>query len=306
LVRVTVAAAIAAGRQVGLGNEVRADNVASDAMRRLMKSLPMRGVIVLADVGGDFGNVFLPGDIVGDGTGPDVDVAVDPIDGVRLVARGMPNAIAVLAVAERGTMPDKLSAVTYMSKLSVGRDAADVVDISQPVGVNLSRLAERRQCQVEDLTVCILDRERNEGLVGEVRASGARIRFISDGDIAGALAVAREDSNVHMLIGVGRTPECIIAACGLKCLGGSIQAKLAPRDDAERDRALASGLDLNRVYHTDDLAGKNVFFAATGITSGDLLREVRYGRGGANTQSIVMRERSGTIRTIDSFHPLTG
>jgi len=244
------------------------------------------------------------GEQVGDGTGPEVDVAVDPIDGTTLMSKGMPNALAVLAVAERGAMFDP-SAVFYMEKLAVGPDCADVIDIDAGVVENLRRIASVKQSGVSDVTVCILDRSRHTDLVTEVRNAGARIRFISDGDIAGAISAAREQSDVDVLMGIGGTPEGIVAACALKCMGGAMQAKLWPRDDAEREKALAAGHDLGRVLTTDDLVrGENIFFCATGVTTGDLLRGVRYRSGGAYTQSIVMRSKSGTIRFIDSFHRL--
>jgi fructose-1,6-bisphosphatase II len=244
------------------------------------------------------------GEHVGDGTGPEVDVAVDPVDGTTLMSKGMPGAVAVLAVAERGAMFDP-SAVFYMEKLAVGPDAADVIDITAPVTENLRRIAKAKRSSVTDVTVCILDRPRHEKLVEEVRQTGARIRFISDGDVAGAISAAREDSEVDVLVGIGGTPEGIIAACALKCMGGAMQARLWPRDEAEREKALAAGHDLDRVLTTGDLVtGDNVFFCATGVTSGYLLRGVRYRSSGAYTQSIVMRSKSGTTRVIDSYHRL--
>jgi fructose-1,6-bisphosphatase II len=245
------------------------------------------------------------GEHVGDWKGgPEVDVAVDPIDGTTLMSKGMPNAIAVLAVAERGAMFDP-SAVFYMEKLAVGPDAADVIDIEAGIVENLRRIAKVKNTSVSDVTVCILDRPRHAQLIHDVRNTGARIRFISDGDIAGAISAARERSEVDVLVGIGGTPEGIVAACALKCIGGAIQARLWPADDAEREKAIAAGHDLSRVLHTDDLVrGDNAFFAATGVTSGDLVRGVRYRGGGAYTQSIVRRSKSGTIRVIDSFHRL--
>jgi fructose-1,6-bisphosphatase II len=216
----------------------------------------------------------------------------------------MPNALAVLALTERGAMFDP-SAVFYMEKLAVGPEAADVIDINAPIAENLRRVAKAKRGNVSDVTVCILDRPRHEKIVHEIRQTGARIRFITDGDVAGAISAAREASEVDMLVGIGGTPEGIIAACALKCMGGAMQAKLWPRDEVEREKALAAGHDLDRVLSTDDLVkGENIFFCATGVTSGDLLRGVRYRSGGAYTQSIVMRSKSGTIRVIDSFHRL--
>jgi fructose-1,6-bisphosphatase II len=217
----------------------------------------------------------------------------------------MLNAIAVLAVAERGSMFDP-SAVFYMEKIAVGPEAAEVIDLSAPVHENIRRVAKAKHSDVTDVTVCILDRPRHESLVHEVREAGARIRFISDGDVAGAISAARPDTGVDMLIGIGGTPEGIIAAAALKCMGGAIQARLWPKDEAEKRKALDAGHDLSRVLHTNDLVtGENVFFCATGITDGDLLRGVRYRAGGCTTQSIVMRSKSGTIRMIDGFHRLT-
>ncbi|MGE5829446.1 MAG: class II fructose-bisphosphatase [Micromonosporaceae bacterium] len=305
LVRVTEAAAMAAGRWIGRGDKEGGDGAAVDAMRHLINSLPMRGVVVIGEGEKDQAPMLFNGERVGDWQGgPEVDVAVDPIDGTTLMSKGMPNAIAVLAVAERGAMFDP-SAVFYMEKLAVGADCADVIDINAGVAENLRRIAKVKHSDVSDVTVCILDRPRHAKLVDQVRASGANIRFITDGDIAGAISAAREQSDVDVLMGIGGTPEGIVTACALKCMGGAIQAKLWPRDDDERERAVAAGHELDRVLTTDDLVrGDNAFFAATGITTGDLLRGVRYRAGGAYTQSIVMRSKSGTIRVIDSFHRL--
>ncbi|MEV4415336.1 class II fructose-bisphosphatase [Catellatospora sp. NPDC049609] len=304
LVRVTEAAAMAAGRWVGRGDKEGGDGAAVDAMRKLINSLPMSGTVVIGEGEKDNAPMLFNGERVGDGSGPEVDVAVDPIDGTTLMSKGMPNALAVLAVAERGAMFDP-SAVFYMEKLVVGQEAADVVDITAGWTENLRRIAKAKRVRVSDLTVCILDRPRHADLVREVREAGARINFISDGDIAGAIAAAREQSEVDVLMGIGGTPEGITAACALKCLGGVMQGRLWPRDEAEREKAIAAGHDLDRVLTTDDLVtGENVFFVATGVTSGDLLRGVRYRDNGAYTQSIVMRSKSGTIRVIDSYHRL--
>ncbi|OLB76349.1 MAG: fructose-bisphosphatase, class II [Actinobacteria bacterium 13_2_20CM_2_71_6] len=304
LVRVTEAAALAAGRWVGRGDKEGGDGAAVDAMRKLINSISMQGVVVIGEGEKDKAPMLYNGEKVGDGTGVEVDVAVDPIDGTTLMSKGMPDALAVLAVAERGAMFDP-SAVFYMQKLAVGPDCADVIDIDAGVGENLRRIAKVKKSSISDVTVCILDRPRHAELIQEVRDAGARIRFISDGDIAGAITAAREGTGTDVLMGIGGTPEGITAACALKCLGGAIQAKLWPSDAAERDKALAAGHDLDRVLHTDDLVtGDNCFFVATGVTSGDLLRGVRYRSGGAYTQSIVMRSKSGTIRIIDSYHRL--
>jgi fructose-1,6-bisphosphatase II len=305
LVRVTEAAAMAAGRWVGRGDKNGGDGAAVDAMRKLIGTVSMRGVVVIGEGEKDEAPMLFNGEEVGDGNGPDCDVAVDPIDGTTLMAKGMPNALAVLAVAERGAMFDP-SAVFYMEKLAVGPEAADVIDITAPVAENIRRVAKAKHSDVSDVTVCVLDRPRHEKLVGEIREAGARIHFISDGDVAGAISAARPGTGVDLLIGIGGTPEGIIAAAALKCMGGAIQAKLWPKDDEERRKAVDAGHDLDRVLGTDDLVrGDNVFFCATGVTDGDLVRGVHYRAGGCTTQSIVMRSKSGTVRMIDGFHRLT-
>ena len=305
LVRVTEAAAMAAGRWVGRGDKNGGDGAAVDAMRKLIHTVTMRGVVVIGEGEKDEAPMLYNGEEVGNGEGPDCDVAVDPIDGTTLMAKGMPNALAVLAVAERGAMFDP-SAVFYMEKLAVGPEAADVIDITAPIAENIRRVAKAKHSDVSDVTVCILDRPRHADLVHQVREAGARIHFISDGDVAGAISAARPDTGVDLLVGIGGTPEGIIAAAALKCIGGEIQAKLWPKDDAERRKAIDAGHDLDRVLTTRDLVrGDNVFFCATGVTDGDLLRGVRYRAGGCTTQSIVMRSKSGTVRMIDGFHRLT-
>ncbi|HEX4724798.1 MAG TPA: class II fructose-bisphosphatase [Pseudonocardiaceae bacterium] len=305
LVRVTEAAAMAAGRWVGRGDKIGGDGAAVDAMRKLIGTVSMNGVVVIGEGEKDQAPMLYNGEQVGNGDGPYCDVAVDPIDGTTLMAKGMPNAIAVLAATERGAMFDP-SAVFYMEKLAVGPESADVVDLTAPIGENIRKVARAKNSDVSDVTVCILDRPRHEQLVRDVRHAGARIQFISDGDVAGAISAARPDTGVDMLVGIGGTPEGIIAACALKCMGGVIQARLWPKDDDERRKALDAGHDLDRVLRTDDLvSGDNAFFCATGITDGDLLRGVRYRAGGCTTQSIVMRSKSGTVRMIDGFHRLT-
>lgn len=244
------------------------------------------------------------GEEVGDGTGALCDVAVDPIDGTTLMAKGMPNSIAVIAVAERGTMFDP-SAVFYMDKIAAGPEAADVIDITVPVAENIRRVAKAKGGHPEEVTVCILDRPRHQSLVQEVREAGARVHFITDGDVAGAISAARPGTGVDLLIGVGGTPEGIIAAAALRCMGGAMQAKLWPQDDVERQRAIDAGHDLDRVLTTEDLvSGEDIFFCATGITDGELLRGVRYYADSLQTESIVMRSKSGTIRLVDSLHQL--
>ena len=304
LARVTEAGAMAAARWVGRGDKNGADGAAVQAMRALINTVSMNGVVVIGEGEKDRAPMLFNGEQVGDGTGPACDVAVDPIDGTRLTANGMPDAIAVLAVSARGSMYDP-SAVFYMSKLVTGPAAADVVDIEAPAADNIAAVARAKGCSASDVTVVILDRPRHERLIAEVRAAGARIKLITDGDVAGSIMAAREGTGVDLLLGVGGTPEGIITACAIKCLGGVIQARLAPRDDAERDRALAAGHDLKHVLTTDDLVtSEDAFFAATGITDGELMAGVRFRAGGANTHSLVMRARSGTIRNIHSEHQL--
>jgi len=304
LVRVTEAAAMAAARWVGRGDKNGADGAAVNAMRALIGSVSMNGVVVIGEGEKDDAPMLFNGEHVGDGDGPEADVAVDPIDGTTLAAKGMANAISVIAVAERGAMYDP-SAVFYMDKLVVGPRGAGAIDISAPIGWNLEQLAKAKGDRVADLTVCILDRPRHKDLISDVRDAGARIKFITDGDVAGAIMAARAGTGVDLLAGVGGTPEGIITACALVCMGGEIQAKLWPRDEDERRKALDAGHDLDRVLHTHDLVtGENIFFCATGITDGELLRGVRYLPDGPSTHSIVMRGKSGTIREIKSEHRL--
>ncbi|MFJ5176581.1 class II fructose-bisphosphatase [Streptomyces griseoviridis] len=305
LVRVTEAAAMAAGRWVGRGDKNGADGAAVRAMRTLVHTVSMNGVVVIGEGEKDEAPMLFNGERVGDGTGPECDIAVDPIDGTTLTAKGMTNAIAVLAAADRGSMFDP-SAVFYMDKLVTGPDAADFVDIDAPVSVNIRRVAKAKRSAPEDVTVVILDRPRHAGIIDEIQETGARIKLISDGDVAGSILALREGTGVDLLLGVGGTPEGIISACAVKCLGGTIQGKLWPKDDDERQRAVDAGHDLDRVLTTDDLvSGENVFFVATGITDGELLRGVRYRSETATTDSIVMRSKSGTVRRIDSEHRLS-
>ena len=304
LVRVTEAAAMAGGRWVGRGDKNGADGAAVEAMRTLISSVSMKGVVVIGEGEKDDAPMLFNGEAVGDGNGPECDVAVDPIDGTTLTAKGMSNAVSVLAVADRGSMYDP-SAVFYMDKLVTGPEAADVVDIRLPVRENIRRIARAKNETPEDVTVVMLDRPRHENLAREVREAGARLRFISDGDVAGAIMAARPDTGIDLLLGVGGTPEGIIAACAIKCLGGVIQGRLWPQDDDERQRAIDAGHDLDAVLSTDDLVtSENCFFVATGITDGELLRGVRYRAGGVITHSLVMRSKSGTIRLIESHHQL--
>jgi fructose-1,6-bisphosphatase II len=305
LVRVTEAAAMAAGRWVGRGDKNGADGAAVNAMRTLIGTVGMNGVVVIGEGEKDNAPMLYNGERVGSGEGPECDVAVDPVDGTTLVAKGMANGIAVMAVAPRHTMYDP-SAVFYMEKLVVGPEAADVVDIRLPIAENIRRVAKAKGSPVDDVTVVLLDRPRHDELAAQIRATGARIKFISDGDVAGAVEAARPDTGLDMLVGIGGTPEGIIAACAMKCMGGMIQGRLWPKDDDERRKALDAGHDLDRVLSTDDLvSGDDCFFVATGITDGELLRGVRYRSSIARTHSLVMRSRSGTIRSIESEHQLS-
>jgi len=305
LVRVTESAAMAAGPWVGRGEKNLADGAAVEAMRSLISTVSMNGTVVIGEGEKDEAPMLFNGEQVGDGTGPDVDVAVDPIDGTTLTAKGMPNAVSVLAVSERGSMYDP-SAVFYMDKLVTGPEAADVVDIRLPVAENIRRIAKAKNTTNNGVTVVLLDRPRHEPLAQEIRDAGARIKFISDGDVAGAIMAARPNTGVDLLLGIGGTPEGIITACAIKCIGGVIQGRLAPKDDEERQRALDAGHDVNRVLTTNDLVrGDNCFFVATGITDGELLKGVRYRENGCTTSSLVMRSKSGTVRTIEAEHRLS-
>lgn len=301
LVRVTEAAAIAGGRWVGCGDKNKADGAAVDAMRSFMDTVRMNGVVVIGEGEKDEAPMLFNGERVGDGTGPDVDVAVDPIDGTRLTALGYSNALSVFAVAERGSMYDP-SAVFYMDKLVVGPEAADVVHLADPVAENIRRVAKALGKPVSQVNVCVLERDRHQGLVQEIREAGARVKFIMDGDVAGAIAAAR-GTGVDMMLGIGGTPEGIVAACAIKATGGMIQGRLAPRDDAERQKAIDAGHDLDRILTTGDLVtSDNCYFAATGITDGELLDGVVYDADRVYTQSIVMRSASGTVRVVDAEH----
>ena len=302
LARVTEAAAMAAARWMGRGDKEAADQAAVDAMRMMLGTVQMDGIVVIGEGEKDNAPMLFNGEKIGSGEGSSVDVAVDPLEGTRLTALGMPNAISVIGVAERGTMFDP-GPCFYMEKIATGEAGADVIDIEAPVAENLARLSKAKRTDVSDLTVTILDRDRHEQLVKEVREAGARIHFITDGDVAGAISAAREGTGVDLLLGIGGTPEGVIAACAIKCLGGTIQGRLWPRNEEERDAAIEAGYDLDKVLTTDDLvSGDDVFFAATGVTDGDLLNGVRYRGGNALTQSIVMRSRSGTVRQIDALH----
>jgi fructose-1,6-bisphosphatase II len=305
LVRVTEAGAMAAGRWVGRGDKEGGDGAAVDAMRELVNTVSMRGVVVIGEGEKDNAPMLYNGEEVGNGDGPDCDFAVDPIDGTTLMSKGLPNAISVLAVAERGAMFDP-SAVFYMNKIAVGPEAVDAIDITAPIGENIRAVAKAKHLSVSDMTVCILDRPRHEKLMAEVREAGARIRLITDGDVAGAISACRPNSGTDLLAGIGGTPEGIITAAAIRCMGGAIQGQLAPKDDDERQKAVDAGYDLDQILSTEDLvSGENVFFCATGVTDGDLLKGVQYYGGGCTTQSIVMRSKSGTVRMIEAYHRLS-
>lgn len=296
---------MAAGRWVGRGDKEGGDGAAVDAMRELVNSVTMRGVVVIGEGEKDNAPMLYNGEEVGNGDGPECDFAVDPIDGTTLMSKGLSNAISVLAVSERGTMFDP-SAVFYMSKIAVGPEAVDAIDITAPIGENIRRVAKAKNVSVSDLTVCILDRPRHQQLIADVREAGARCRLITDGDVAGAISACRPNTSTDMLAGIGGTPEGIIAAAAIRCMGGAIQGQLAPKDDEERQKAIDRGHDLDRVLTTEDLvSGDNVFFCATGVTDGDLLKGVHFYSGGCTTQSIVMRSKSGTVRMIEAYHRLS-
>jgi fructose-1,6-bisphosphatase II len=304
LVRVNEAAALAAARWMGRGDKEGADGAAVDAMRVVLQGVPMDGVVVIGEGEKDEAPMLYNGERVGDLTPPLADVAVDPIDGTTLTALGRGNALAVIAVSERGTMFDPGPCV-YMEKIAVGPEAAGVIDINRSPSANIEAVARAKGESVRDVTVVILDRPRHEALIAEVRATGARIRLIPDGDVAGAISTAWRESGADLLLGIGGTPEGVIAAAALKCMGGELQGKLWPRNETERDAALALGYDLDAVLTTDTLVrGDNCFFAATGITDGELLRGVHFDSRGATTQSLVMRSKSGTVRLIDAHHQL--
>ena len=304
LVRVTEAAALLAGRWMGRGDKNAADQGAVDAMRAVLNTIQMDGVVVIGEGEKDEAPMLFIGEHLGCADAPKTDIAVDPVDGTRLLANGMPNSVAVLAVAERGSMfasPE----VMYMDKIAVGSEAAGRIDITAPVAENLTRIAAAKGRAVTDLTVVILDRPRHDSLIADVRATGARIKMITDGDVAGAVMAASPGTGIDAMVGIGGAPEAVVAACALKCLGGDMQCRLWPRNDAERRIVAERGIDTGRVLGLNDLVGSdNVFFAATGITDGELLRGVHYFGGGATTQSLVMRSKSGTIRRIDATHRL--
>ena len=304
LVRVTEAAALASARWMGRGDKEGADGAATEAMRVILSTVQMDGIIVIGEGEKDDAPMLYNGEQVGDGSQPETDIAVDPLEGTTLTALGRGNALCVIAVSTRGTMFNPGPAF-YMDKLAVGAEAAGSIDITMSPTDNLKAAASALKKSVRDMTAVVLDRPRHDDLIAEIRAAGARIRLIQDGDVAGAISTGWPESGADILFGVGGTPEGVISAAALKCMGGEIQARLAPRSDEERENVLAAGYDLDKVIHTDDLvSGDNCFFAATGVTDGELLRGVHYDSRGATTQSLVMRSKSGTVRSISARHPL--
>jgi fructose-1,6-bisphosphatase II len=298
LVRVTEAGAMAAARWIGRGEKESADQAAVDAMRFVLDSVSMRGVVVIGEGEKDEAPMLYNGEDVGNGEGPQVDVAVDPLEGTRLTALGQPGAISVIAVAERGTMLFP-GAAFYMEKIAVGPRAAEAVDITRSPSENVASVAEALEKTAREVDVVVLERDRHDDLIAELRGAGARVKLIRDGDVAPAIAAAQPGTGVDMLYGIGGTPEGVISAAALKCVGGAIQGRLWPRNDDERQQLLDAGLDPQRVLHTNDLvSGEDVFVAATGVTNGPLLAGVQYTPGGAVTDSIVMRSRSGTVRRV--------
>lgn len=304
LVRVTEAAAIAAARLMGRGNERQADQVAVNAMRQWLNSLDIKGCVVIGEGERDEAPMLYIGEEVGTGKGPEVDIALDPLEGTTVTARGENNSIAVIAAAERGgflNAPD-----TYMEKIAVGAAAKGVIDLNATPTENLKRVAKAKACTLADLTVVILDRPRHEPLINEVRKAGARIKLIRDGDVSAAIATCGDTQGVDVMMGIGGAPEGVLAAAALRCLGGDFQGRLKFRNDDERARAKKMGIsDFDRVYAIDELAKGPVMFAATGVTNGDYLQGVRFFGGGCETHSLVMRSATGTIRWIEAEHDLT-
>jgi fructose-1,6-bisphosphatase II len=303
LVRVTEAAALAAARMVGMGDKEGADQAAVDAMRHVLSTVHMDGVVVIGEGEKDEAPMLYNGEQIGDGSLPHVDIAVDPLEGTRLTALGMPNSLAVIALSARGTMYDP-GPVLYMEKLAGGPDIADLLDLDRPLADTMRAVAERRDSDIRDIVVVVLDRPRHEDGIRAIREAGARVRLITDGDVAASLLAVSDRSPVSLLWGIGGTPEGVISAAAIKCIGGGFVGRLWPRDDEERQAAIDAGYDLNEVLDRDRLvAGNDVFFAATGVTDGDVLQGVRYeGSRGATTESLVMRSRSGTVRRVQARH----
>jgi fructose-1,6-bisphosphatase II len=306
LVRVTEAAALAAARMVGRGDKEGADQAAVDAMRHVLDSVSMDGVVVIGEGEKDKAPMLYNGEHIGDGSPPEVDIAVDPLEGTRLTALGMPNAIAVIALAERGTMYSP-GPIVYMEKIAGGPEVADLLDLDRPLPETLALVAQRKGVDIRDVMVVMLDRERHHDAMRQVREAGARVRLILDGDVAAAMLAVSDSSRVDLLWGIGGTPEGVISAAAIKCIGGQLLGRLWPRDDEERRAAVEAGYDLDKVLDRDDLvSGNDVFFSATGVTDGDVLEGVRYqGDRGATTESLVMRSRSGTVRRVAARHDRT-
>ena len=304
LVRVTEAAALSAGRWMGKGNKEMVDQAAVDALRQALDGVDMNGMVVIGEGEKDEAPMLYIGEQVGNGALPEVDVAVDPVEGTELLAHGLPGALAVVAIAERGTMYAAPPGVFYMQKIAVGPAAKHVIDINASIAVNLDRIARVRDAHIDDLTVVLLDRPRHQEIIRQIREVGARIRLIKHGDVSGAIQAAMEDySEIDVLMGIGGATEGVLAAAAIKCLGGEIQCKIWPRSDEEQDKLRADGIDLDQVFRTDDLIqGNDVSFAATGITSGELLEGVQYFSWGARTSSVMMRSRTGTVRYVQARH----
>jgi len=302
LVRVTESAALSATRWQGRGDKNAVDGAAVEAMRFVLQSVPMDGIVVIGEGEKDEAPMLYIGELIGTGDAPSVDVAVDPVDGTTLTSKGLPNAISVVALASRGSM-FYAPGIVYMEKIAVGPRGKGCISLDASVEENIRCVAKAKGLEVGEVTVVILDRPRHEDLIQKVRDAGARIKLIGDGDVAGALEAASEGSGVDLLMGVGGAPEAVIAACAIKCLGGEIQCRIAPRDEAEQMKAVAAGFDPSKIFTTDDLVkDDDVFFAMTGVTDGELVRGVRYTNRGAETESLMMRSRSGTIRRIQSSH----
>jgi fructose-1,6-bisphosphatase II len=302
LVRVTEAAALASARYLGMGDKHLVDQAAVNAMRKVLGYVRMDGVVVIGEGEKDEAPMLFIGERIGDGTELKVDIAVDPIDGTTLVARGLPGAISVVALSARGTINCPRQFV-YMNKIVTGSESKDVVDINATVAANLHNIADAKKRKISEITVVVLDRPRHERLLSEIRAAGARVKLITDGDVAASIQAAMPDTDVDVLMGIGGTPEGVLSAAAILCVGGTIQCKAWPRDEKEQQQAFLDGVDLEKVYKTEDLiCSDDVFFAATGVSSGELLRGVQYRGGGARTQSIAMRSKSGTIRWVDAWH----
>ncbi len=304
LTRATEVAAIAAARWMGRGDKEAADQAAVDGLRTLLKTIRMDGIVVIGEGEKDEAPMLFIGEQVGDGSNPKVDIAVDPIDGTTLLSKGMPNAIAVVALAERGTMFNPAN-IAYMEKIATGPQSASVIDINESVTSNIEAVAQAKGMRVSELTVVILERPRHDEMIAEIRRSGARIKLITDGDVAGALMTAMPQTGVDLLVGIGGAPEAVISACAMKALGGNMQCRIWPRNEEEWKLLRQHNLDTEKVYGLSDLVNSdNTFFAATGITDGELVRGVQFFSGGVSTQSLVMRSRSGTVRTVDAIHRL--